>query len=283
MIPFVIGVRAIGRLDDSDREALELVTSRIVREVKNRLPGMPVIVLSPLTNEAEKACARVAQSEGANLVALGVEPADLNACADVVDLNASDNACFSARQQGRLLTEEQRAGAFLSQRSHLILAFQGREDPDAGKPLAGLVRLKLETLLRAIDRAGDPLGLSEHGPVYVMLTKGAHSDLGMRIPDFLHPVFLDRLPDPVVSNDPLFDVLSFLTRFHHDASVTVEISPSDLLTPDERARLDPGCQSILDVFEMADALSIHYREQTKQALITLLLLALLGSCAFQAT
>ena len=168
-LPLVIGITGHRDLRPEDREAVETRVRAIFREIQNRYPATPLVLLSPLAEGADRLVARVALNCGIRLIVplpmprADYErdfqtPASLNEFQKLLGRadRSFELAWAKADAEGTSDGHRDRAyalvGAYIAHHCEILIALWDGEDTGKEGGTAQVVRFKLEGIPIATPR-----------------------------------------------------------------------------------------------------------------------------------
>jgi hypothetical protein len=189
-IPLVIGVTGHRDLIEGQTEKLKMVVDGIFKELKNKCPNTPFIILSALAEGADLLVAEVGLNNGADLIVpLPLPPNEylhdflsekskdkfnelLHRSRHSFEMGlgegtAVDNIKIPGKHRDR---QYMQSGAFIAQQSHLLIALWDGEDTGLNCGTSYVVKFKLEGVPESFIPKQYILDLIENGPVYHVLT-----------------------------------------------------------------------------------------------------------------
>jgi hypothetical protein len=306
-LPLIVGVTGHRDLRPHDRPRLEAVVRGILDDLARTHPATRLLIVSPLAEGADRLVAAVGLDLGARLLAplplpRSLYEADFRTAASreefarllaraddwfELPLDAGTTPGDVARPGPVRDRHYARVGAWIAQRSHVLLAlWDGREPGDAARDggTASVVRLRLDGQLPG---EGRPLGLDppDRGPVYHVVTPRAQ-ETGPHGPPFsIIPRFPDDRWGSKASAAAHRRLLERMDAFNRDAlALSGQLAVArerarEALLPAITADLSPSLRAIREAFAVADTLALHHQRATHRALARISL-GVLGATAW---
>jgi len=296
-LPLVIGVAGHRDLRDEDPPILETLLRRIFADLKKQYPRLPLILLSPLAEGADRLAARIALACGVRLIvplplprALYVkdftapgsqtEFAELQMRADLcLELPLADNNSLEAIAQSGPARNRQYAevGDSLVRHSHILIALWD-----------GVESNKVGGTSHVLQFMGGEVISSSAPTVYSIVTPRRNNPQPqgevLTVRKLQPPEYTVSTARESSTQDHIYrrmntfnlDALRAATRL----AAQREKSKQHLLSAEEAKFLPASFHFLVERFAEADALALHFQGRWLAALRGLLGLAFLGALCF---
>jgi hypothetical protein len=309
-LPLVIGVTGHRDLRGEDREALEERVQEIFTEMRTRYPHLPLVLLSPLAEGADRLVARVALKNGTRLIVPLPMPQDLYEMdfevpasrAEFNELLQQAASCFAlpmngtteegVRSQGEARNERYAlVGAYIAHHSQILVALWDGASADAVGGTAQIVRFKLEGVPERYvppDSARHPLDPEESGPVYHIVTPRLSNPQPVGRALTLVKRFPQSYASDAVAQATYDRLYARMETFNRDAlryasrlAATREASKGYVLPKQEAEALSAPLMYLLDCYAVVDALAVHFQHLTQRTLVGLLIMVFCAAISFE--
>lgn len=307
LLPLVIGVSGHRDLRPEDVEGLERGVTIILDEITETLPDLPVVLLSPLADGADRLVARLGLARGFALrVPLPMPIAEyettfvddasrkefrelLERAEEVFEVAVSEVPDeWRTEARGNVRDEAySAAGAYVVRHSQILIALWNGLDSGLAAGTGSVVRWALEGWTTGFERGAPGLDRGETALVAQLITPRRSNERTDGQPLAIRY----RLPRDVTELDQAWSTLRAtcerLRAFNRDAT-RLAATPGaaaasrPLLDDTVAATLSPGLRRSLALFHAADALAIRYQRFSGRTIATLFVGALLAVGAFEA-
>ncbi|MGE3316136.1 MAG: hypothetical protein AB7O26_13555 [Planctomycetaceae bacterium] len=301
-IPLIIGVAGHRNLCPDDVAALKERVREVFRELRQKLPNTPLVVLSPLNEGADRLVADVAlePESGASLIAVLPWPEEicpegrcrsgeraefehlLSRASDIISvpLNEDENV----QPEGLSESEEQRraqyryVGKMIARHSQLLIALWDGREAEQSATWRVIQWQRNGVTAPYAARIGE-LDDAEPGPIYHIVTPRSGST---RPADALAlKLLIPQSPDgEVMKKAAILNVWERIDRFNqvsteiaHRSGEAVQRNKGYVADEAVAARLPTPLKVLLDYFALADTASQEYQNRTRRTVIWLFVLA----------
>lgn len=306
-LPLVIGITGHRDLRGQDRALLAESLRKIFLELRAQYPHTPFLLITALAEGSDRLAADIALEFGSKLVVpmpfrRDLYEADFDTAAsreEFDSLLSRSNYSFELPLMEGASEEDievhgrardmqyAQCGAYIALRSQILIAMWNGEFSKLIGGTAQVVQFKLEGVGAPYARAHSPLDVIDSGPVYQIVTPRQsqfNTPDGAYTLKKLYPESLDH----VAGHDLEFDAIySSIDDFNRDALATHdrlhvarETSRRYMLSDDLRSRLSATGAAMLDLYSVADTLSIYYQKYTLRTLKVLLTFVFLAAGFF---
>lgn len=306
-LPLVIGITGHRDLREQDKPLLAESLRKIFVELREQYPHTPFLLITALAEGADRFAAEIAMEFDSELICplpfrreLYEDDFETEASrAEFQSLLDRSNHWFELPLMEGFIEADIReygsprdmhyaqCGAYIALRSQILIALWNGEFSKLVGGTAHVVQFKLEGVGAPYARSHSPLDVVDSGPVYHIVTP-RQSQFNTPADAYSLKKLYPENPDHTAGNNVEFDMIySSIDEFNRDARDTNELlsaeretSRSYLLTSDLRARLSPKGIAMLDLYAVADTLSIYYQKSTLKTLKVLLTFVFLAASFF---
>jgi hypothetical protein len=307
LLPLVIGVTGHRDLRPEDTSDLQRSVATVLDEITAKLAGVPVVLLSPLAEGADRLVARVALDRQIALhVPLPMPIAEyettfvdeasrkefrelLERAEEVFEVAASElPAEWRTEASGNVRDEAYAAvGAYVVRHSQILVALWNGVDSGLAAGTDSVVRWALEGWTIGLERGAPGLDRGETALVAQIITPRVSDERTDGRPLAIRY----RLPRDVTDLEQAWSTLretcERLRSFNRDATRLAEDIPPGsasrpLLDEAASARLSTGLRRSLELFRSADTLAIRYQRRSGHTITILFVGVLLAVASFEA-
>jgi hypothetical protein len=307
-IPIIIGVTGHRDLRPADIPQLQARVGQIIRELLEKYPNTPLLVLSPLAEGADRLVAKVALHQGARLAV----PLPLPSCEYERDFSTAESKkefqtllkqawkCFelplvhgntlaSVKEYGPARDKQYAlVGAYVAQHSHILIALWDGTHADLVGGTGQIVDFKLKGIPEPYAVEREPLDIIDNGPVYHILTPRAKNPAPEGTAFNLEIKFPEGWESGEGLEKSFGRILKQMDTFNYDAqrlsnrlATEVQKNRGYVIPEPELPALSVGARFILDQYAVADTLALHFQKRRKWTLITLFVIAVVAVLSFE--
>lgn len=306
-LPLVIGITGHRDLREQDKPRLAESLRKIFIELRDQYPHTPFLLITALAEGADRFAAEIAMEFDSELICplpfrreLYEDDFETKASRDeFASLLDRSNHWFELPLMDGFVEEDiqeygnprdmhyAQCGAYIALRSQILIAMWNGEFSKLVGGTAHVVQFKLEGVGAPYARAHSPLDVVDSGPVYHIVTP-RQSQFNTPADAYSLKKLYPENPDHSAGNNIEFDAIyASVDEFNRDAIATSELlsaereaSRSYILSSELRERLSPKGIAMLDLYAVADTLSIYYQRSTLKTLKVLLTLVFLAASFF---
>lgn len=255
-IPIVVGVTGHRNLRPEDIPALQKQVKNALRDIKEKCPHTPLVMLNSLAAGADVLCARVAVEMGISLwAALPMEEADYRR-----DFSPEEDAAFTelmGRAEKIFVAPDtemkkperdfhyRQAGIYVASHSHVLLAlWDGAPGKDGGCGTAETV----DFALRERYEGGNLLRSFTFGAVWHIVTPRAGAEDRV-----IETCLLENIPGST------WEVLQKTDEFNKEAAGFKGTADVSVLPPES---MDGSLREMQDVYSLADGMSLKRQRRS---------------------
>jgi hypothetical protein len=306
-LPLVIGITGHRDLREQDRPVLSESLRTIFRELREQYPHTPFLLITALAEGADRLAAEIALEFDSEMIVplpfrRELYEADFETAqsrAEFDSLLDRTNYWFELPLMEGFAEEDileygrprdmhyAQCGAYIALRSQILIALWNGEFSKLVGGTAHVVQFKLEGVGAPYARAHSSLDVVDSGPVYHIVTPRQsqfNTPEGAYTLKKLYPENLDHTAGDNVEFDAIYSSIDDFNRDAHETSELLsnerETSRGYLLSSELRGRLSPKGIAMLDLYAVADTLSIHYQRSTLRTLKVLLTFVFLAAGFF---
>jgi len=311
-LPLVVGITGHRDLRPADIPLLEAALRGILRDLLQRNPNTPLIVLSSLAEGADRLGARVALEMRARLmVPLPMDPAAYErdfqsetSRAEFRDLlgraqhvlvvphvsgAAADNKAHELPAHDGSARDEayERAGAFVTSACQILVAFWDGNETGRTGGTGENVRFKLNGVDPRYVAGGSPLDPPDTGPVIRIVTpRASHPPLPNA---FAVETLYPEVPGETKTGERTYErrVFGRIETFNGDAvrrrrivARDEERSAAQLSSAPENL-INPAALSVRQAYAITDALALHFQLHTRRTLAYLFIWIFVAAALFE--
>jgi hypothetical protein len=320
-IPLVVGVTGHKDVREEDHDALGLLVSQLLGELRTKYPDTPLIILSALAEGADRLVARVAlrlHDKWPDDVRLVVplpmkqalyetefkEEASLNDFHELLSQAAysfplplvKGNTEESVAVPGAHRTAQyQELGKYIARHCQILIALWDGHDTGRIGGTSEVVRFKIEGAREPGDREGGPLDTplhsalepAESGPVYQIVTPRSGYSHVEGVALTVH----EHYPSRYFSSDAeakkyfrkIAENITTFNRSVNDPSLsdTIATSRAGILPEEVQAQLPGNHRAILERYGVTDALAIKLAGKMNLVRLAVHILAFCGLVSFE--
>jgi hypothetical protein len=312
-LPLVIGVTGHRDLRLEDIPQLESAVAAVLASLRDKYPGTPLYLLSPLAAGADQLVARIALQHSVRLIvplplpqaeyekdfsdpAVRQEFHRLLAQAqaqDVFELPlVAGNTPENIRAYGPPRDKQYaQVGAYIVRHSQIFLALWDGTETGLEGGTAQIVRFKLAGIEAPYAPSRNPLDVIDTGPVYHLLTprqknpppQGELFSLALKFPpdgsDGGDETQQRQRHDRILQHMHIFnqDVQALSTQLVAQITQSKEY----VIPAEKRSELPSTAATILEQYALADTLALHFQRQRRGTLIGLFVIAVLAVVSFE--
>ena len=296
-LPLVIGITGHRDLREQDKPQLADTLRRTFAELREQYPHTPFLLITALAEGADRFAAEIALEFDAELIAplpfsKELYEHDFETAASQTEFESlleRSNHWFELPLMEGYTEDDIReygsprdmhyaqCGAYIALRSQILIALWNGEFSKLVGGTAHVVEFKLKGVGAPYARAHSALDVIDSGPVYHIVTP-RKSQFNTPEDAYTLKKLYPESPDHSAGSNYEFDMIySRIDEFNRDAIETSEelkdersTSRSYLLSNDLQARLSAKGIAMLDLYAVADTLSVHYQKSTLMTLKVLL-------------
>lgn len=306
-LPLIVGISGHRDLREQDMEILSDRVVQIFRDLRERYPHTPLLIMSSLAEGADRIVAHAALDEGHELIC------PLPMARELYELDFSSEASraefhelldranywfelpiFGSYEpheimQHGLARDHQYAqcGAYLALRSQILIALWNGEHNKLIGGTSQVVRFKLQGVGAPYARMHSPLDVVDSGPVYQIVTP-RRSQYNVPSDAFALKRHYPNALDIAEQSESEFDeIYARIDLFNQDAlthlaqlSESRTSSKSYIMPKDRWGDLSFRGHAMLDLYSVADTLSIHFQRSTLRTLRAVLWVVFLAASFF---
>jgi len=308
-LPLVIGITGHRDLRPADIATLEAALRGVLRDLEQRYPNTPLMVLSSLAEGADRLGARVALDVGARLmVPLPMDPAAFERDFES-DASRAEFRDLLGRAQHVLVVPHtrgahdkpqdpphnspardeayERAGAFVTSACQILVAFWDGNETGRIGGTAENVRFKLNGVDPRYLPNASPLDPPDTGPVIRILTPRTSCSPPPN-PFAVETLYPDA-PGETKDGEQTYErrVFGRIETFNGDAvrqrravARDEERSAAQLSSAPENL-VDPAAASIRETYALTDALALHFQLYTRRTLAYLFIWIFVAASLFE--
>ena len=296
-LPLVIGITGHRDLREQDKPQLAETLRRTFAELREQYPHTPFLLITALAEGADRFAAEIALEFDAELVAplpfsRELYERDFETAASQREFESLIERCNHWFELPLMegYTEDDikeygsprdmhyaQCGAYIALRSQILIALWNGEFSKLVGGTAHVVEFKLKGVGAPYARSHSALDVVDSGPVYHIVTP-RRSQFNTPGDAYTLKKLYPETPDHSTGNDREFDLIySRIDEFNRDAIAASEqlkdereTSRSYILPRELQSRLSPKGIAMLDLYSVADTLSVHYQRSTLRTLKVLL-------------
>lgn len=299
LLPLIIGVTGHRDLCDGDREELEDQVRSIFKEIRENHPHIPMILLSPLAEGADRLVARVVLDSGIPLFVPLPMPRtlyekDFQTSASQAEFNdliqqakgwfelplVEGNTEEDIREHGKKRDLQYEAvGKFIVHNSQILIALWDGEPSELVGGTAQIVDYWLRDFPKSTASLLNPPDPVKSGPLYHIVTpriKNPNPDRART----RQKLFPEGYTSDKEAENLYQRIYDSIERFNRDASdfqsefaVKRESGKAYLLPQSEAESLPNDLKFVRELYATADTLALYFQRKTLETLKTLLILA----------
>lgn len=309
LVPIVIGITGHRDLREEDKTPLYRKILDIFREIKDKYPLCPLVVLSSLAEGADRLGAKAALECGAKLIVplpmskeeyekdfntpLSHEKfndllnrAERHFTLPLPEGSTEDNIKYPGIFRNNQYLQ---VGAYIARNSQILIALWDGKTTDLTGGTSQVVRFKLEGVPTPYSPPRQPLDIEERGPVYHILTpRMSHAEIE-GIPYTSRKLYPRGWQSDFTAEKTYDRIFSSMAAFNRDALYFRIKMPKIILKnrgfviPDDKLEMIPSSsRNILECFAVADTMAQNFKKRCTQTWLNIFTLVLLGFLFLQA-